>query len=283
MSAPTYPSAMSFMLCGEYNYIFVVKLPSCLNLFSTIGSVSHLLSLGFCPPFNHFGSQLLYFFITTIQDNFITVIWYTALKFGYKIKYKLHEERLMCCNLAGSVGSRQHWLWDIARKRNEFPLFSIVLRILPIAHNHGTTGPIQVEFSAKCTSPIMSTLSNRKLKMSHVQVPTDFPRNICYEWYNNNTRWNSYITLQVTSLQICRWSFSKYLSSVTSSAAMMLWSSMWLFFPFFTGEPYPTQGCKTLSWLTVGLFFDLFAMTILYEAEVNNSVKNISMEIRRIV
>ena len=36
------------------------------------------------------------------------------------------EIRYMCCDLAGSVRSRQHWLW--ARKRNEFLLFSIVLR-----------------------------------------------------------------------------------------------------------------------------------------------------------
>ena len=35
----------------------------------------------------------------------------------------------LCCDLAGSVISRQHWLWDTARKRNAFLLFSIVLRI----------------------------------------------------------------------------------------------------------------------------------------------------------
>ena len=63
----------------------------------------------------------------------------------------------LCCGLAKSVGSREHWLWDIVRKRNdEFLLCSIVLRILRIAHNFGTTGPttgpIQVGFSAKCTS-----------------------------------------------------------------------------------------------------------------------------------
>ncbi len=36
----------------------------------------------------------------------------------------------MCYDLVESVGSRKHWLWDITRKRNEFLLFSIVLRIL---------------------------------------------------------------------------------------------------------------------------------------------------------
>ncbi len=40
--------------------------------------------------------------------------------------------RHMCCDLAGSVGSQRHWLWDITRKRNEFLLLCIVLRILQL-------------------------------------------------------------------------------------------------------------------------------------------------------
>ncbi len=59
----------------------------------------------------------------------------------------------MCYNLVESLRSREHWLWDIARKRDYFLLFSIVLRILPIARNFGTTDPTQMRFSAKCTSP----------------------------------------------------------------------------------------------------------------------------------
>ncbi len=40
-----------------------------------------------------------------------------------------------------------------------------------IAHNFGTTGPIQVKFSAKCTSLSKWALqSNRKLKMSYVRL-----------------------------------------------------------------------------------------------------------------
>ncbi len=42
----------------------------------------------------------------------------------------MYSRPYMCCYLAGSVGSRQHWLWDTARKRNAFLLFSIVLRIV---------------------------------------------------------------------------------------------------------------------------------------------------------
>ena len=38
----------------------------------------------------------------------------------------------MCCDLAESVRSWEHWLWDKARKRTVFPLFSIVLRILQL-------------------------------------------------------------------------------------------------------------------------------------------------------
>ncbi len=58
----------------------------------------------------------------------------------------------MCCDLAGSVGSREHWLWDTARKRNAFLLFSIVLKSFN-CYSFGTIGPLQVGFSAKCTSP----------------------------------------------------------------------------------------------------------------------------------
>ncbi len=56
----------------------------------------------------------------------------------------------MCCDLVESVGSGEHCLWDTSRKRNEFLLFSIVLRILQLLI---TLEPLaQVEFSAKCTS-----------------------------------------------------------------------------------------------------------------------------------
>ncbi len=59
----------------------------------------------------------------------------------------------MCCDLAGSVRKRDHWLRDAARKRNAFLLFSIDLRIVQLLYIFGTTGPIQVGVSAKCTCP----------------------------------------------------------------------------------------------------------------------------------
>ncbi len=58
----------------------------------------------------------------------------------------------MCCDLEGSVRSRQHWLRDTARKRNAFVLFSLFWESFN-CYNFGTTGPIQVGFSGKCTSP----------------------------------------------------------------------------------------------------------------------------------
>ena len=61
--------------------------------------------------------------------------------------------RLQYICVAGSVGSQQYWLWDIARRRNEFLLFSFVLRIPQLLIILETTGPIQVGFSEKCTSP----------------------------------------------------------------------------------------------------------------------------------
>ena len=53
---------------------------------------------------------------------------------------------------------------------------SIVFYCSENPYNLWTTGRIQVGFSAKCTSPNRALQSNKKLKMSHVRVPTDFPR-----------------------------------------------------------------------------------------------------------
>ncbi len=83
----------------------------------------------------------------------------------------------MCCDLAGSVGSREHWLWDTARKRNAFLLFWESFNHF----NFGTTGPIQVGFSAQCTSPIWGHQSNRN-KKCHVRLPTDSPRSHHIIW-----------------------------------------------------------------------------------------------------
>ena len=59
----------------------------------------------------------------------------------------------MCCDLSGSVGSRQHWLWDIASKRNEFLLFSIVLKTLQLLIALEPLDQLKWRFLAKCTSP----------------------------------------------------------------------------------------------------------------------------------
>ncbi len=65
-------------------------------------------------------------------------------------KQKVHKGN-MCCDLAESVGSWEHWLWDSQTK--EWISFVFFCFANPsIVHNFGTTGPIQVGFSAKCTS-----------------------------------------------------------------------------------------------------------------------------------
>ncbi len=58
----------------------------------------------------------------------------------------------MCCDIAGLIGSFEHWLWDTTRKRDAlifccFPLFWESFN----CYSFRTTGPIQVGFSAKCT------------------------------------------------------------------------------------------------------------------------------------
>ena len=88
--------------------------------------------------------KVLYFNIVT-PNKVNQSMWFAM------IPYTMHAH--LCCVLAGSVRSRKHWLWDIARKRNEFPLFSVVLRILHLLIALRTTEPIQMGFSANCTTP----------------------------------------------------------------------------------------------------------------------------------
>ncbi len=73
------------------------------------------------------------------------------------------------------VGTRKHWLWDTARKKNEFLLFSVVLRILQLLI---TLEPlIQFRWCFQQNVPLQMHNSqlNRKLKMLHVGLQTDFP------------------------------------------------------------------------------------------------------------
>ena len=93
----------------------------------------------------------------------------------------------MCCNLPELVRSQEHWLWDVARKRNDCLLFSFYCFENPsIALNFGIgpTGPIQMWFSAKCTSPNEQfNLENWKWHMLYVGLQTDFPR-LHHKWYD---------------------------------------------------------------------------------------------------
>ena len=98
----------------------------------------------------------------------------------------------MCCDLAGSVASPQHWLRDIARKGNEFLLFSIVLRILQLLI---TLEPLdRFKWGFQQNVPLqMSLLSNRKWKMSYVRVPTDSPRSHHIYYHSSGHMWLNHL------------------------------------------------------------------------------------------
>ncbi len=61
----------------------------------------------------------------------------------------------MCCNLAESVGSREHniWLWDNSWKKEWISFVFYCSENPSIAHNFEITGPIQVGVSEMYTSP----------------------------------------------------------------------------------------------------------------------------------
>ncbi len=95
------------------------------------------------------------------------------------MKEGIDPEDTGCCDLAESVGSQEHWLWDVTRKRNEVLLFSIVLRIIQLLIR--TLEPL-VRFRwgfqqnvPRASNEHFNLQSNRKLIMSHVRLQTGFP------------------------------------------------------------------------------------------------------------
>ena len=59
----------------------------------------------------------------------------------------------MCCNLAGSVRSLVAFFVRYSQKKKCISFVFYYSENPSIAHNLGTTEPIQVGFSSKCTSP----------------------------------------------------------------------------------------------------------------------------------
>ncbi len=60
----------------------------------------------------------------------------------------------MCCNLAGLVLNREHWLLRYSKKKECISIVFYCSENLSIAITlFGTTGSIQAGFAAKCTSP----------------------------------------------------------------------------------------------------------------------------------
>ena len=163
----------------------------------------------------------------------------------------------MCCDLAGSVGSQKHWLWDIARKRNKFLLFSIVLRIL-VAHNLGITGPIQVGFSAKCTSPNEDFNQIKKLKMSHVLLPTDFPRSIASHIACFWRRFpKSYMSiLKVGQLGAFDMPHKRWHNKSSTDVSLTLTCEV-----YNIAHTSITMACRELIWVEVGVAEYMFRLT----------------------
>ncbi len=84
----------------------------------------------------------------------------------------------MCYDLGESDGSQEHLLWGEMRYSQKKEWVSFVFYYFEnpsIAHNFGTTGLIQVRFSAKCTSPNkhFNQIENWKC---HIRLQTDFLR-----------------------------------------------------------------------------------------------------------
>ena len=80
-------------------------------------------------------------------------------------------KKQMCCDLVESVRSREHCEIQ-PEKRMHFFCFQLFWEYFT-CYNFGTTGPIQVGFSAKRTSPNKDFKQIENWKMAHVRLPTD--------------------------------------------------------------------------------------------------------------
>ncbi len=84
--------------------------------------------------------------VITIMYMFVFWMHLSSLPYlRFRIPYVLR--------FSGSVGRQEHWLWDTDRKRNAILLCFLLFWESFIWYSFGTTGPIQVGFSAKCVLP----------------------------------------------------------------------------------------------------------------------------------
>ncbi len=115
-------------------------------------------------------------YICKIKSSYFTG---SFCKLNHKASFSTIEIKLIFKMVGGAsvihydlvkslVRSQEQWLWDIAWKSNVFVLFLIVLRIIQL---------------------------HRKLKMSRVQLLTDFPR--LHHILRYQALWNSYFTMVV--------------------------------------------------------------------------------------
>ena len=91
----------------------------------------------------------------------------------------------MCRDLVESVRSQEHWLWDIARKRNDFLLFSIILRILQLFITLESLVQFRWGFQQNVPNEHSNQIENWKC---HVWLQIDFTSHIlikkgCLSWF----------------------------------------------------------------------------------------------------
>ena len=123
----------------------------------------------------------------------------------------------MSCDLAASVGSLQHWLWDTARKMNAFLCFLLFWNSFTW-YNFGTTDWIQVGFSAKCTSSTedFNQIENWKCHMLDFQlIPLD-----CITYYWKEVNFNIFTT--INQLAATSPSFASIASQITLPLPVLL-------------------------------------------------------------
>ena len=116
-------------------------------------------------------AQILFYLMSTSAQIFLYCIWATKYSkttpWNESFDKKSDIKIIMCCDLAESMGSWEHWWWDTARKRNDFFLFSVVL-IPTFSDSSGVFSKMYLSTWA--------LQSSGKLKTSHVQLQTDFSR-----------------------------------------------------------------------------------------------------------
>ncbi len=80
------------------------------------------------------GVSIFRFTIHWNKQDFLYILMEVLITLQYFYQKLQHvEHQYMCCDLAGSVGSQEHWLWDTARKGDALSLVFYCFENLSIA------------------------------------------------------------------------------------------------------------------------------------------------------